>query len=175
MQGAGKADGHYGLRAAAGKTHAELLALEAGITERLDAGEAGDPEYWAAVLRRLTLHKAKARLRELHARLLERHLQRVVLAGDGVDVAQAMGWEAERQARQSLALTCILLVRAGFSRGYHASYPSGWCSARLGVVRAMHEQPGLGFVPRVHALLCNMRGRCQAGFAMYPQSAAALT
>ena len=100
---------HPALRAAAGKTHAELLALEAGITERLDAGEAGDPEYWAAVLRRLTLHKAKARLRELHARLLERHLQRVVLAGDGVDVAEAMGWEAERQACQPPALACICL------------------------------------------------------------------
>jgi len=53
------------------------------------------------VLRRLALHKAKARLRELHAGLLERHLQRVVLTGDGVDVAEAMGWEAERQARSA--------------------------------------------------------------------------
>ena len=42
---------HCALRAAAGKMHAELLALEAGITEHLDVGEAGDPEYWAAVLR----------------------------------------------------------------------------------------------------------------------------
>ena len=101
--------------AAAGKTHAELLALEAGITERLDAGEAGDPEYWAAVLRRLTLHKARARLRELHARLLERHLQRVVLAGDGVDVAEAMGWEAERQARHALAFSCMCFACSAFS------------------------------------------------------------
>ena len=93
----------------AGKTHAELAALEAGITAQLDSGDAGDPEYWAAVLRRLALHKAKARLRELHAGLLERHLQRVVLTGDGVDVAEAMGWEAERQARSArflLSTTC---------------------------------------------------------------------
>lgn len=50
-----------------GKRHAELLELEAGIQEQLDSGTAADPEYWQAVLKRLALHKAKARLREIHA------------------------------------------------------------------------------------------------------------
>jgi len=95
---------------AAGKTHAELAALEAGIMDQLDAGAAADPEYWAAVLRRLGLHKAKARLRELHARLLERHLGRVVLAGDGVDVGAAMGWDAEHEARAPAAMPPVPLM-----------------------------------------------------------------
>ncbi len=86
---------------AAGKTHAELAALEAGIMDQLDAGAAADPEYWAAVLRRLGLHKAKARLR---------HLGRVVLAGDGVDVGAAMGWDAEREARAPAAMPPVPLM-----------------------------------------------------------------
>jgi len=51
----------------AGKTHRELVELESGIQEQLDSGTAADPEYWQAVLKRLVLHKAKARLREIHA------------------------------------------------------------------------------------------------------------
>ena len=51
----------------AGKSHRELAELESGIQEQLDSGAAADPEYWQAVLKRLHLHKAKARLRELHA------------------------------------------------------------------------------------------------------------
>lgn len=42
------------------------MELEAGIQEQLDSGTAADPEYWQAVLKRLALHKAKARLREIH-------------------------------------------------------------------------------------------------------------
>ena len=51
----------------AGKAYRELVALEEGIQEQLDSGAAADPEYWQAVLKRLLLAKAKARLREIHA------------------------------------------------------------------------------------------------------------
>ena len=43
------------------------MGLEGGIQDSMDSGEAGDSEYWAAVLRRLGVAKAKARLREVHA------------------------------------------------------------------------------------------------------------
>ena len=37
----------------AGKRYAELVEVEEGIQERLDSGDAADPEYWAALLQRL--------------------------------------------------------------------------------------------------------------------------
>ena len=42
----------------AGKSHRELLELEGSIEQQLDGGEAADPEYWAAVLKRLHIAKA---------------------------------------------------------------------------------------------------------------------
>jgi hypothetical protein len=58
----------------AGKSHAELTALERGITEQLDSGDAADPDYWAAVLRRLEIYQARALLREFHSQLMHRRL-----------------------------------------------------------------------------------------------------
>lgn len=79
----------------AGKTHRELLELEGGIQAQLDSGTAADPEYWQAVLKRLALHKAKARLREIHADMMQQHLAKMMA---DVDVPGAMGWGAEDQA-----------------------------------------------------------------------------
>lgn len=67
----------------AGKTHRELLELEGGIQAQLDSGTAADPEYWQAVLKRLALHKAKARLREIHAGGWATAGRRMVVAWDG--------------------------------------------------------------------------------------------
>ena len=70
--------------------------MEEGISQQLEAGDAADPEFLAAVLRRLQLAKARARLREVHAALLEAHLARLRAAPDtSVDVAAAMGWDRE--------------------------------------------------------------------------------
>lgn len=77
----------------AGKSHAELVELEEGIQAQLDSGDAADPEFLAAVAKRLKLAKAKARLREIHETLLRKHLDRIVVTEDGrEDVAAAMGW-----------------------------------------------------------------------------------
>ncbi|PRW50888.1 cactin isoform A [Chlorella sorokiniana] len=73
----------------AGKPYRELLELESGIQEQLDSGTAADPEYWQAVLKRLALHKAKARLREIHGDILQQHLARMMARPN---VAEAMGW-----------------------------------------------------------------------------------
>jgi hypothetical protein len=75
-----------------GKTYEQLRDLERGITDQLDSAEAGDPEYWAAVLRRLGLYKSRALLREVHAEALRTHLAAQMAT---VDVAAAMGWAGE--------------------------------------------------------------------------------
>ena len=86
----------YNNDARAGKSHAELAEMEEGIQAQLEGGDAADPEFLAAVLKRLTLAKAKARLREIHESLLRKHLDRIVAAPDnGEDIAAAMGWADE--------------------------------------------------------------------------------
>eukprot|EP00878_Enallax_costatus_P026942 GHUV01028958.1.p1 GENE.GHUV01028958.1~~GHUV01028958.1.p1 ORF type:complete len:146 (+),score=41.31 GHUV01028958.1:195-632(+) len=62
--------------------------MEADIQRQLAAGE-GDPEYWEAVLPRLRIHAAKARLREIKAQMLE---ERLAAQEEKLDVAAAMGW-----------------------------------------------------------------------------------
>ena len=77
----------------AGKSHEELERLEHDITRRLETGDAGDPEFWGAVLARLAPQKARVRLRDLHATLLAQH---VAAIDAGIDVPRAMGWGAEQ-------------------------------------------------------------------------------
>eukprot|EP00884_Botryococcus_braunii_P020423 jgi/Botrbrau1/7064/Bobra.0165s0087.1 len=72
----------------AGKTVGQLCDMEEGIKIQLQTGAVADPEYWQAVLRRLALHKAKGRAREIHLAAIRR-------AEDRVDVAAAMGWDLE--------------------------------------------------------------------------------
>ena len=96
----------------AGKSHRELEEMEEGIQAQLDGGDAADPEFLAAVLKRLTLAKAKARLREIHEDLLRKHLDRIVAAPDTAeDVAAAMGWADEDKVSASQQ----------FSLGMHSS------------------------------------------------------
>ncbi|XP_010243025.1 PREDICTED: cactin [Nelumbo nucifera] len=60
-----------------GKTSKELEALKSQIESQMDSGAAKVVEYWEAVLKRLTIYKAKARLKEIHSDLLRKHLQRL--------------------------------------------------------------------------------------------------
>ncbi len=86
----------------AGKSLGELATLEGGIHEQLDSGEAADPEYWAAVLKRLDIYKARALLREFHHGVMERHLAKVMKEGAvdaGVPKALVGGKERMAQAR----------------------------------------------------------------------------
>ncbi|KAK1301142.1 hypothetical protein QJS10_CPB13g00567 [Acorus calamus] len=59
-----------------GKTSSELEMLQHQIESQMRSGTAMVVEYWEAVLKRLQIYKAKARLREIHADLLRRHLKR---------------------------------------------------------------------------------------------------
>lgn len=78
-----------------GKTHAQLQQTQTSIEDQLQSGEAADPEFSAAILKRLRIHKAKAKLREIHSDLLQQHLDRTQHVAEDVDVAQEMGWDDE--------------------------------------------------------------------------------
>ncbi|XP_010543454.1 PREDICTED: cactin [Tarenaya hassleriana] len=60
-----------------GKTHKELEELQSDIESQLRSGSAKVVEYWEAVLKRLHIYKAKACLKEIHAKMLRKHLQRL--------------------------------------------------------------------------------------------------
>ena len=75
----------------AGQPHGELRRMEADIGASLAAGE-GDPDYWEAVLERLQVHAARARLREVRGEVLRRRAEK---AEARLDVAEVMGWAAE--------------------------------------------------------------------------------
>lgn len=72
------------------------MDLEDGIQRELDSGEAADPEFMSAVLKRLMLHKAKARLKEIHQGLMAKHAERIIATQDpSMDVRKAMGWQVD--------------------------------------------------------------------------------
>ncbi|XP_018836181.1 cactin [Juglans regia] len=58
-----------------GKTYVELEALQSQIESQMRSGTAKVVEYWEAVLKRLHIYKAKACLKEIHAKMLRKHLQ----------------------------------------------------------------------------------------------------
>ncbi|CAN0879885.1 CTN [Linum grandiflorum] len=60
-----------------GKTSHELDASKSKIENLLSSGEARVVEYWEAVLKRLQIYKAKAILKEIHAKMLRTHLKRL--------------------------------------------------------------------------------------------------
>ncbi|KIZ03082.1 Uncharacterized protein C19orf29 [Monoraphidium neglectum] len=81
------------------KTHAQLRRMEANINGSLAAGE-GDPDYWEAVLERLQIHAARARLREIHADQLSRRIAKETAK---IDVAEVMGWAEDAEAEEDEA------------------------------------------------------------------------
>ncbi|KAJ8754214.1 hypothetical protein K2173_002114 [Erythroxylum novogranatense] len=60
-----------------GKSSSELDALRSQIESQMSSGSAKVVEYWEAVLKRLQIYKAKACLKEIHAKMLRKHLQRL--------------------------------------------------------------------------------------------------
>ena len=69
-----------------------MLRIEEDIKADLEAETAPDPEFFSAILRRMILHKAKARLRELHSILVSRGKSRQI---NETNVPKAMGWREE--------------------------------------------------------------------------------
>jgi hypothetical protein len=68
---------------------AELLAEERGLLSSIESemrsGNAKVVEYWEAFLNRLHIFKAKVCLREIHTKMLRKHLQRLEQSSEGED------------------------------------------------------------------------------------------
>ncbi|MCD9640003.1 hypothetical protein HAX54_025014 [Datura stramonium] len=58
-----------------GKGYGELEALQSQIESQMRFGTAKVVEYWEVVLKRLQIYKARACLREIHAKMLRKHLE----------------------------------------------------------------------------------------------------
>ncbi|CAN0879894.1 CTN [Linum grandiflorum] len=58
------------------KTSHELDVKQSQIEDLLSSGEAREVEYWQAVLKRLPIYKAKAVLKEIHAKMSPTHSKR---------------------------------------------------------------------------------------------------
>ncbi|KAK1441508.1 hypothetical protein QVD17_07454 [Tagetes erecta] len=59
-----------------GKSYAELEHLHSQIESEMRSGKAKVVEYWEAVLKRIHIYKAKACLKEIHNKMLRKHLGR---------------------------------------------------------------------------------------------------
>ncbi|OMO74856.1 hypothetical protein CCACVL1_16427 [Corchorus capsularis] len=68
-----------------GKSHHELEALQSQIDSQMRSGTAKVVEYWEAVLKRLHIFKAKACLKEIHAKMLRSQLQCLEQPREGED------------------------------------------------------------------------------------------
>ena len=79
-----------------GKSVSELVTLEKGILEQLESSDAVDPDYWSAVHSRLEIYKSRATLREFHADLLEKELDKL---RRGLSVQEATVTAGERAAQ----------------------------------------------------------------------------
>ncbi|PIN05674.1 Cactin [Handroanthus impetiginosus] len=66
-----------------GKTYGELEALQSQIESQMRSGTAKVVEYWEAVIKRLHIYKAKACLKEIHAKMLRKHLERLEKPSEG--------------------------------------------------------------------------------------------
>ncbi|KAK9921106.1 hypothetical protein M0R45_029633 [Rubus argutus] len=83
-----------------GKTYSQLEALQSEIESQMRSGTAKVVEYWEAVLTRLHIFKAKACLKEIHAKMLHKHLQRLEEREDGeekLDMADHLQPEEESE------------------------------------------------------------------------------
>ncbi|WIA29550.1 hypothetical protein OEZ86_012045 [Tetradesmus obliquus] len=96
-----------------GQTYSQLMSMEKDIQRQLAAGE-GDPEYWEAVLPRLKIHAAKARLREVKAQMLE---QQLAAQEEKLDVAAAMGWLDDAELEEDAAQRRLGEDGVAFPRG----------------------------------------------------------
>ncbi|CAO2824123.1 unnamed protein product [Amaranthus hypochondriacus] len=60
-----------------GQSYKELVALQTQIESDMRSGKAKVVEFWEVVIKRLHIYKAKACLKEIHAKMLRRHLHRL--------------------------------------------------------------------------------------------------
>ncbi|KAF3633334.1 Cactin [Capsicum annuum] len=85
-----------------GKGYGELEALQSQIESQMRSGTAKVVEYWEAILKRLQIYKAKACLREIHAKMLRKHLEHLEkpLESRDVEVEETLKTDEEDVDRE---------------------------------------------------------------------------
>ncbi|XP_024022982.1 cactin [Morus notabilis] len=88
-----------------GKSYGELEALQSQIESQMRSGSAKVVEYWEAILKRLHIYKAKASLKEIHAKMLRQYLHRLEQPVDGeerLETAHDLKYEEERESEHDV-------------------------------------------------------------------------
>ncbi|KAL9266908.1 Splicing factor Cactin-like protein [Drosera capensis] len=83
-----------------GKTYKELASIQTKIESEMRSGKAKVVEYWEAILKRIHIYKAKACLKEIHAKLLRKHLHRLELPLDQSGDDENLKTEDERSGKE---------------------------------------------------------------------------
>ncbi|GFS45690.1 cactus-binding carboxy-terminal, cactin [Actinidia rufa] len=81
-----------------GKSYSELEVLQSQIESQMRSGTAKVVEYWEVVLKRLHIYKAKACLREIHTKMLRKHLERLeqpLVGEDNLEPEQSLSPQKE--------------------------------------------------------------------------------
>ncbi|KAK0577862.1 hypothetical protein LWI29_001357 [Acer saccharum] len=87
-----------------GKTHSELEALETQIESNMRAGTANVVEFWEVILNKhLHIYKAKACLKEIHAKLMLQHLQCRIEQPETTEEAEEEEEEEEKEGSESFS------------------------------------------------------------------------
>ncbi|KAK6161748.1 hypothetical protein DH2020_005129 [Rehmannia glutinosa] len=80
-----------------GKTYSELEVLQSQIESQMRSGTAKVVEYWEAVLKRLHIYKAKACLKEIHAKMLRKYLERLETPSEGENDETELAQEPDQK------------------------------------------------------------------------------
>ncbi|GFS45847.1 cactus-binding carboxy-terminal, cactin [Actinidia rufa] len=78
--------------------YSELEVLQSQIESQMRSGTAKVAEYWEVVLKRLHIYKAKACLREIHTKMLRKHLERLeqpLVGEDNLEPEQSLSPQEE--------------------------------------------------------------------------------
>ncbi|XP_057478213.1 splicing factor Cactin-like isoform X2 [Actinidia eriantha] len=81
-----------------GKSYSELEVLQSQIESQMRSGTDKVVEYWEVVLKRLHIYKAKACLREIHTKMLRKHIERLeqpLVGEDNLEPEQSLSPQEE--------------------------------------------------------------------------------
>lgn len=123
-----------------GKSYAELATVEEEVKDTLRRGGAGtDSEYWEAVLKRLRVWKAKARVGEIHGAIRERFVRDRREAGEEPPEEPEAGSEEEEEEEGAVGEGGAAAAAAG---GKEWDYPARAGSPTRTVAGIAEESDG---------------------------------
>lgn len=118
-----------------GKSSYELGTIEEEVKDTLRRGGAGDSEYWEAVLKRLRIWKAKARIHDIHGKLREQMLAERRTAGEEPEPEpeQAVSTHLPKKhtllTQQKTQRACVRLCRVQSLSFWHSAFSHGVLAA----------------------------------------------